>query len=248
MKTFNENAMKSVRSVNKIWGILELFCVTFLIVPFLTLGIYRLFPAFECWQTDTLGFPFPVFVNLVMVTIPLIIIFLRHKKTDYGLSFKPLRYHIDIAATCFIPVVLANIPFGLGVDHNSWDGALILSVVQVGLLLVLGCMLQKKASLASLVPLASGLILLQGIQHATGAAMGKALVVFLTYALFVGFGEEFIYRGYMQSRLNEVFGKPFRFYGAAFGWGATITALFFGLTHVGLLRWMLGISGFAPWA
>ena len=47
----------------------------------------------------------------------------------------------------------------------------------------------------------------------------------MTYALFVGFGEENLYRGYMQSRLNEAFGRPYRFFGVPFGWGVFVTAL-----------------------
>jgi hypothetical protein len=71
---------------------------------------------------------------------------------------------------------------------------------------------------------------------------GKAIALFLTYALFVGFGEEILYRGYIQSRLNEAFGKPYRFFGVAFGWGAILTALLFGLSHAGLLGFLLGLS------
>jgi membrane protease YdiL (CAAX protease family) len=83
---------------------------------------------------------------------------------------------------------------------------------------------------------------------AAGSPETVAMVVFLTYALFVGFGEEMLYRGYMQSRLDEVFGKPFRFYGVAFGWGVVITCSLFGLTHVGVLCWLLGLGGDVIWA
>jgi membrane protease YdiL (CAAX protease family) len=95
---------------------------------------------------------------------------------------------------------------------------------------------------------AVGLIAIPSIQQAAGTANGHALAIFLAYAFFVGFGEEILYRGYMQSRLNEVFGKPYRFFEVAFGWGTIITALFFGLSHVGLIRWMLGMSGSLTWA
>jgi membrane protease YdiL (CAAX protease family) len=67
-------------------------------------------------------------------------------------------------------------------------------------------------------------------------------VLFTTYAVFVGFGEEILYRGYIQSRLNEVFGRPFKFSGVAFGWGFLITNLLFGLMHVGVQRWILGLN------
>lgn len=241
--------MEAANFSMKTRAILEVFAVTFIFVPFLTLGIYQLFPAFESWQTETLGFPFPVFVYLVMIALPLTAMLLQHKKpTDYGLSFKPVNYHFNITATCFIPVVLANMPFGLGVDYTTWGGALILTIVQVGLILVLGFILQKIPSLSIMGLTVIGVIAIPRFQQIAGAANGHTLAIFLAYAFFVGFGEEILYRGYMQSRLNDVFGKPYQFFKVTFGWGAIFTALFFGLTHVGLLRWMLGLSGCLTWA
>lgn len=241
--------MKRKNTTPKILAILEVFVVTFLCVPLLTLGIYRLFPGFEDWQTETAGFVFPILVDIIMVCLSVLMILLRRKKLiDYGLRFKPIKYHLDITATCFIPVVLASIPLGMGVDHTSWSGALILAAIQIGLLFILARMLQKKPSYDGLALMGAGLILMPGLTQTAPVTAGKALVVFLTYALFVGFGEEILYRGYMQSRLNEVFGKPYSFFGVAFGWGAVITALFFGLTHVGVLRWMLGSTIEVTWA
>jgi membrane protease YdiL (CAAX protease family) len=96
--------------------------------------------------------------------------------------------------------------------------------------------------MSSLGSIAAGILLMPGLLGPTGATVGKAVVSFLTYAVFVGFGEEMLYRGYMQTRLNEAFGKPYSFFGVAFGWGAVLTALLFGLTHIGILRWILGLS------
>ena len=233
--------MKTLRS--KSLAVLEVILVAFVFVPCLTLGIYGLFPRFETWQTKSLGLPFPVFVYVIMMAIPLLILLVRRKKmADYGLTARPLKYHLDLAATCFIPVVLANLPFGLGIDHTSWGGALLLAAVQVGLLFALGWLLRNKAPAGSLGLLGAGVLLMPSLTSPAGASAGKAVALFLTYAFFVGFGEEIIYRGYMQSRLNEVFGKPYRFFGVAFGWGAIVTAVLFGLTHVGILSWILGRS------
>ncbi len=230
-------------------AVLEVVVVAFVCVPLLTLGIYRLFLGFESWQMEALGFPFPVFVYVVMVALSLIAISLHGGKfAVYGIAFGNLKYHLDIAAVCFVPVALANLPFGLGVDHTTWGGALILAAVQIGLLFVLAGVLRGKPSAASLGIVGAGLVVLPGLNQAAASTAGKAIAIFLTYALFVGFGEEILYRGYMQSRLNEAFGKPYHFSGVAFGWGAIITALLFGLTHVGILRWVLDLSGEVTWA
>ena len=43
--------------------------------------------------------------------------------------------------------------------------------------------------------------------------------------------EELFYRGYIQSRLNESFGRPWRFMGVQFGIGLVISSLLFGFLH-----------------
>jgi membrane protease YdiL (CAAX protease family) len=49
--------------------------------------------------------------------------------------------------------------------------------------------------------------------------------------VFSGFGEEFVWRGYVQSRLNQAFGRPMRLFGIQFGPGLIIASLLFGLLH-----------------
>lgn len=168
-----------------------------------------------------------------MVVLSLFILLVTKRDfVSYGLTFRPLKYHLDITLTCFLPIVLASIPFGLGLDYRDWNGAWILAVVNVVLLFALGRILKKhpsanQAGLLALcwIPLASS---------AAGLSGGKAFAEFVTYGVFVAFGEEIIFRGYIQSRLNEVFERPYRFFGIEFGWGVIITAALFGLTHVGL--------------
>lgn len=227
----------------KLLAVIEVFCVAFICIPFLTLGLYALLPEFENWQTKSLGFPFPVFGHVVMVVVVLIVILVRRGKfSDYGMRFDHPKYHLDIAAACFIPVVLASMPIGLGVDHTTWRGALILALTQIGVLYLLAFILRKKPASPAIGMVGAGLMLFSPIPDTTQPVLVKAIVVFLTYALFVGFGEEILYRGYIQSRLNQAFGKPFRFFGVAYGWGAVITALLFGFSHVGVLGYLLGVS------
>ena len=55
---------------------------------------------------------------------------------------------------------------------------------------------------------------------------------------FVAIPEEFFYRGYMQTRLNEVFHRPYLLGGAAFGAALWVTALYFAFGHsLVVLRW-----------
>jgi len=47
-----------------------------------------------------------------------------------------------------------------------------------------------------------------------------------------GFGEEIFFRGYIQSRINHAFGRPFRSLGIDFGPGLILSSFLFGLLHV----------------
>ncbi len=46
-----------------------------------------------------------------------------------------------------------------------------------------------------------------------------------------GVGEELFYRGYIQSRINEAFGRPFSLWGIQFGAGLVVSSLLFGFLH-----------------
>ena len=234
--------MPNTRPLSRMAALLEVLLVVFILVPGVTLGAQSLLPGFEAWQTETLGFPFPVFVDVAMVAMALLAITLRRRSlASYGIRFDRLRPQLDIAAACFIPFALAGFPLGMGVDHTTWPGAVIMSAVQVVLLFVVAWTLRKKPAAGA----AAAAFLLAPVAQSVA---GQAVILFLTYALFVGFGEEILYRGYAHSRLNEAFGTPFRFAGMAFSWGTILAAAIFGLTHVGILRWLLGASTQVTWA
>lgn len=53
----------------------------------------------------------------------------------------------------------------------------------------------------------------------------------LTQLVLVALPEELFYRGYIQSKLNGVFQKRWRFLGADLGWAVLVTSLLFALGH-----------------
>ena len=219
-------------------AVLEVVLVRFALFPFSYWLVDKYFPYVQTWQTERLQFPFPVTGHVLMVMVSLVMIIVTKKSfVSYGMTFRPLKYHLQITATCIVPVVLASIPFGLGIDYRSWNGAWILAGVQIALLVVLGWALKKHPSMDQFGVFALGWITL--VSSATALSIGKALAEFATYGVFVAFGEEIIFRGYVQSRLNESFGRPYRFFGVEFGWGVVIAAVLFGLTHVGLTTSLL---------
>jgi uncharacterized protein len=64
---------------------------------------------------------------------------------------------------------------------------------------------------------------------------GPVLVTLGMQALYqvlcVGYAEEFFYRGYMQTRLDELYPAKWTLFGASFGWALPITAILFTIGH-----------------
>jgi membrane protease YdiL (CAAX protease family) len=118
--------------------------------------------------------------------------------------------------------------------YTRWEGALIESAIQVALLFWVAYLLHREPDPKSgIVTIALALLMFGGYSYWKGLypGLGKGIASFVFYGVFVGFGEEILYRGYILTRLNEAFGRPWRFRGVGWGWGTVLAALFFGLTH-----------------
>jgi membrane protease YdiL (CAAX protease family) len=57
------------------------------------------------------------------------------------------------------------------------------------------------------------------------------LVTAVFTIVFCGVGEEVLFRGYIQGRLNRAFGRPVIFRGVRVGWGLLVASVLFGLGH-----------------
>src|SRR5690606_12297184 len=78
--------------------------------------------------------------------------------------------------------------------------------------------------------------------------MGPAALTVLWVLLASGAGEEIFFRGYIQSRLNEAFGRPWRLLGVEFGPGLFGAALLFGLIHAfNRVDYFTGAGDFLWW-
>ncbi|HOT91653.1 MAG TPA: CPBP family intramembrane metalloprotease [Anaerolineae bacterium] len=168
----------------------------------------------------------------VMIVFPLLLLVASHRNlAAYGLSLRNVSYHLDIAATAFVPVAIASAAIAF-VDYREWSGSLILAAVQIAVLFALGWLLKRKPTANDNGSLLSTVLPIACLNLTLEARVGNALSAFVFYVFFVGLGEELLFRGYIQSRLNAAFGKPFRFFGVNWGWGIVITAALFGLMHI----------------
>jgi membrane protease YdiL (CAAX protease family) len=155
----------------------------------------------------------------------------RRSLASYGVSLQNLRDQLNAARTAFIPVAVASVAYPL-VNYREWNGALILTAINGVLLLVVARLLERKpAPGGGEAPAAVSLVWLAGGLAGT-AAVVNAVSALVFYVFFLGLGEELLFRGYIQSRLNIAFGRPFRFFGIQWGYGAVIASALFGLMHV----------------
>ena len=86
------------------------------------------------------------------------------------------------------------------------------------------------------VPMAAMMVLGGLAPEGAGPRQIVSTVIFQFF--LSGLGEEVVYRGYIQSRLNRAFGRPLEVGGIRLGTGLFITAFLFGFSH--------SLSGFNP--
>ncbi len=162
----------------------------------------------------------------LLILSPLALIVFRRDFARYGFSFRPVKYHLGIFASAFLPVLLLSISLNW-LPWQGWPGAVLVSVIEIGLLTLTVWMLRGKAEMGAAAFLPAVLLL--------SFSPGKVSAAFLHlgYAyLLVAPAEEALFRGAIQSRLNLAFGRPFCAWGIRWGWGLLITSLFFGLWHL----------------
>jgi hypothetical protein len=206
------------------------------------------------WEKQNLGWIYSVMFVWIAITV-LVMLLTRRGWAAYGISSQNWRTNLDIGVKAYlvriIPIVLGG--FGavwLGLDPQQFSGKAFAALVWiVALALMLWLMnRQKEVKSGRANVLLTVLLLLVPI--AVALAMGKLSLVIVSTVVWQfmlsGFGEELMYRGYIQSRLNQAFGRPMRLFGVQFGAGLVVASLLFGLLHVtGSYDPALGLSSLA---
>lgn len=201
--------------------------LTVFTLTFLAIFAVRLTPVWSL-QRSQLGYEF--INSALMFFIPLfLLVVTRRDFAEYGLRFTRFGRQLMIVGVCIIPVGAANMVQAY-VDHTSLGGSLVLAGDHVLLLLVVAWLLKPRASSAATA--ASVVFPLLVIPVFTSDAEAAHKLLATVYCLlFVGFGEEMFNRGYVQSRLNAVLGRPYVFFGVSWGWGLIFSSLLFGIGH-----------------
>lgn len=176
--------------------------------------------------------PHPFLEYALMIALPLLLIAVRRgRPADYGLTLKGLKQQLDIFLTALVPFAVASLAFAF-LNHKRWDHAFLLAGIRIALLFVLALMMKKKPAVFAGAMLPGFVLVMLAGNPASQGVVESVMISAVFFIIFLGPGEELLFRGYIQSRLNSAWGRPFRFFGAPWGWGVIMTSALFGLMHV----------------
>jgi membrane protease YdiL (CAAX protease family) len=170
---------------------------------------------------------------------------------SYGFTLRHWRTDLSMAVVCLLMWVgffVSSIPLFSG---NMLMGALF---EIASCLLALRFVSTKRAAADAKtdLPVTPLILVTPFIQKGNVALTGFRLIASTAVFQFfgAGFGEEILFRGYMQSRLNEDFGRPWSFRGVSFGPGLLVSSALFGVLHLfNAFNPFLGIYSLSPlWA
>lgn len=229
---------------NKVLAISEVILAYISIIGLM--WITELIPEFESWQQTFLGRP--ILSAIIYMALPTVLLVYWHGRVESEregrLVFNGKKFTKSMIAGAKALAVMFPASFAFpiaemfGLGFTDWGGAgIIASFYLIAILGLLWLFKEKKVveekGFSSSDARISGWIFiiglfLVGLFYALYPPVSNVVIALV----FVGFMEEFFFRGYMQPRLNFAFEKRFNFLNFQFGWGLIITSAFFGLIHV----------------
>lgn len=192
-------------------------------------------------QQRLCGYPFLSDVQFEFLPVALVWLLTRRPAAMLGLSLQGWRGHLwtglmvgGIFSTCFGPAH-GVLPL-LGTCERDWLGGAVLTAFTLLAIPATLLLLRRRPGILSQGAAPRPAVLVAFVPVAAIAGIALARVSWMAAAVlfmvaFVCLGEELLFRGYFQSRLNEAFGRPFSWCGVRWGWGLVITAALFGLIH-----------------
>jgi uncharacterized protein len=175
-------------------------------------------------QLAELGKPFLEYLALMSVPLALLVV-TRRSLQEHGVSAHRVRENVRGAFVCMVPYAAAHVLL-LMVSGRPALAAAVSGGLAMGVLMI------SARLLPSLEPAPLVLCTALPVLILSHDAIVEAILAAGFHILFLGPGEEILFRGYIQSRLNGAFGRPWSHRGVEFGWGLPITAALFGVFHV----------------
>ena len=192
-------------------------------------------------------------MGFLMVLLPILVMVLQKREFEpYGLTLRRWETSLDVGLKGYLylvaPQILLTLLSSEGAAYRYMDGSLVISVSMfVTLFLLLrrltGAKYKPFSSTRTRLLVAAVLL---SIPLLVGAVYGrltfKVFSTILWQLVFGGFGEELFYRGYVQSTVNEEYGRPWSVEGVAFGPGLLVSSALYGLNRaLNMVRPLQGV-------
>jgi membrane protease YdiL (CAAX protease family) len=231
----------------KLVALSEVVIVRFVVYSLLVLSILQF--AYGTVNPDPFPPEAPYLVGSLWFLIPSILILgVRRNRIQYGLSVEEGKRSIDLALNAFPFFVLTNAGFML-VIMMGWSylepmGALIITAFFIVSLILIVRMISQNYFNLSEIQISEKkhqtnllvIFVLLLLPLILGFVLNRFSILLVSTVIwqfiFSGFGEEIFFRGYIQSRLNLAFGRPYEWKSIRFGPGLVITAAIFAITHM----------------
>ena len=188
--------------------------------------------------------------GIVMIVFTVAALWLcRRDFQAYGLTFERWQDNLSLGLTCTI-VILACGALGLVLsgfeldasrppdphERPPWAKLTIAAIFLLAGYIVALAMAFNRRRVFNGIPVVLSIVLigvLAAVPSVIAAYMQRSLswptVLWLFFG--AGFGEEIFYRGYIQSRVDQAWGRPCCLLGFEFGIGLLVSSLLFGLVH-----------------
>jgi hypothetical protein len=206
------------------------------------LGVFLRSTGIVQWELQNLGWSYTGM--FIFIGIPTLVIWLtRRNWAEYGVTLADWQINLDLGIKAYlvriIPVSLLLFTIlWLKLDYRTFPGGAIVTVGEIIGFAIMLFILSRQQTTKAVSAARSNIIttvLLFLFPIALALVMGRLTLIILSTVVwqfvFSGFGEELVWRGYVQSRLNQAFGRPMRLFGVQFGAGLIVASILFGLLH-----------------
>jgi membrane protease YdiL (CAAX protease family) len=180
-------------------------------------------------------------VVMILFTVSVLLI-CRRSFQDYGLSLVRWAENLKLGLLWGLLLVAGAALLALaGVRHRpggpppGMAAGVAYGLACCGAVVLFGWLLRRQQTIFHripvafcLLPLTSVLCLPLVLASRYGRPFVHTMLTVLWLVLGAACGEEIFYRGYIQSRINGAFRRPFEFPGVRFGAGLLVSALLFG--------------------
>jgi membrane protease YdiL (CAAX protease family) len=190
------------------------------------------------------GLNFSPGTAMVLFTVAMLLVCGRDFAA-YGLTLRGWRYNVNVGLLWTVVVVAAVALFFAVTPYHldplrppDFPRAVAGSCGEAVLTLLLALLLMRDRAVIRRVPATLTLLVIAGLllmpvalAVASHRAVENVLLSVLWLFFGAGFGEEIFFRGYVQSRVDEAFGRPFTLLRVRFGPGLFVSSLLFGMIH-----------------